>query len=87
MRIKKIFKKIINESVTVELKNGTIIHGFLIKIDTYMNLYLKNAKRASNGRNSILIPTVSIRGTKIRYIVLPNWLNFDSIFSDNEKYL
>lgn len=83
MKASLVFKKIGNEIVTVELKNGIILNGLVIKIDSYMNLYLKHVKRSIKGKNSTLIPTISIRGTKIRYIILPNWINFDHLLGEN----
>mmetsp|Transcript_27421 Transcript_27421/g.53489 ORF Transcript_27421/g.53489 Transcript_27421/m.53489 type:complete len:88 (+) Transcript_27421:41-304(+) len=83
--MKILFKKIINEFVTIELKNGIILNGSIVKIDSFMNIYLKNAKRSLLGKNSVLIPAISIRGAKIRYIILPNWVNLDSVFNKSPE--
>ena len=48
MNILSFLKKILNEAVTIELKNGVIIYGLLTRFDKSMNLYLKNVKKSVN---------------------------------------
>lgn len=77
MKIGIFLKKVINELITVELKNGMIIYGTLFKYDKSMNLYLKDVKKSFSKEKSIFFESISIRGSMIRYIILPNWLNLD----------
>ena len=77
MHIVVLIKKLTNESITVELKNGTLIYGILQKYDKYMNLYLKNVKKSLSQKKSIYFESISIRGSMIRYIIFPNWINLD----------
>nr|UXY87117.1 small nuclear ribonucleoprotein D1 [Cryptomonas sp.] len=88
MKIRLIFEKITNEIITVELKNGVTIHGRIFSSDKYMNIYLKKAKRSVIPELPLNIESISIRGNMIRYIILPIWINFDSIlfFPEVECY-
>jgi small nuclear ribonucleoprotein D1 len=76
-------KKILNETVTIELKNGVIIHGILSKFDKSMNLYLRHVKKCLSKSKSIYFESISIRGSMVRYIILPDWLNLDLILTEN----
>ncbi len=67
----------INEIITIELKNGVMISGVVVKIDSKMNIYLKNAKKILDIRNFNIFENICIRGSKIRLIVLPKCFNFD----------
>ena len=82
MKILQFFKKLLNEFITIELKNGIIIYGTLFKFDKSMNLYLKNVKKSFNREKSVYFDSVSIRGSRVRYIILPNWVNLDLILSE-----
>jgi small nuclear ribonucleoprotein D1 len=82
MKILQFFKKLLNEFITIELKNGIIIYGTLFKFDKSMNLYLKNVKKSFNREKSVYFDSVSIRGSMVRYIILPNWVNLDLILSE-----
>jgi small nuclear ribonucleoprotein D1 len=77
MKLIILFKKMINEIITIELKNGVMISGVVVKIDSKMNIYLKNAKKILDIRNFNIFENICIRGSKIRLIVLPKCFNFD----------
>lgn len=79
MNINTILKKILNETISIELKNGTLIYGILTKFDKSMNLYLKKVKKSFPYQKSIYFDFVSIRGSMVRYIILPDWINIDLI--------
>nr|UXY88102.1 small nuclear ribonucleoprotein D1 [Cryptomonas curvata] len=79
MNLSIIFKRIINETITVELKNGIILHGTLLDSDKLMNIYLKKVKKTNNSALNLNLESISIRGNTIRYVILPIWINFDSI--------
>jgi len=44
MKLVKFLQKLNREAVTVELKNGTVIHGTIVGVDASMNCHLKKAK-------------------------------------------
>jgi small nuclear ribonucleoprotein D1 len=86
--------KLNNETVTVELKNGTIVHGTitgsqcnvlltLLGVDVSMNTHLKSVKMTVKGKNPVSLETLSIRGNNIRYYILPDTLNLDTLLVDD----
>lgn len=78
--------KLTNELVTIELKNGTIIYGTITGVDISMNTHMKNCKITLKGGNPTTIDSISIRGSTIRYYILPDSLNIDSILLDEQKH-
>lgn len=44
MKLVRFLMKMNNETVTVELKNGTTVHGTVASVDVSMNTHLKNVK-------------------------------------------
>lgn len=75
--------KISNESVTVELKNGTVVHGTVTGVDVHMNIHLKNAKLTARGKEPMHYDSISVRGNQVRYVILPEALPLDSLLVDD----
>ena len=48
MKLVRFLMKMNNETVTVELKNGTTVHGTVASVDVSMNTHLKNVKVREN---------------------------------------
>jgi small nuclear ribonucleoprotein D1 len=78
-----------NETVTIELKNGTSITGTIVgtlmieaAVDMRMNTHLKNVKMTLKGKNPVSLENFSIRGNNIRYYVLPESLPIDTLLVD-----
>lgn len=74
--------KLSNETVTIELKNGTIISGTIVGVDLSMNTHLKTVKMTLKGRNPQSLEQLSIRGNTIRYYILPDTLNLENLLQD-----
>jgi small nuclear ribonucleoprotein D1 len=82
-----------NETVTIELKNGTSIVGTIVGIipvnlkikavDMRMNTHLKNVKMTVKNKNPISLDNFSIRGNNIRYFILPESLPVDTLLVDD----
>ncbi len=82
MKLVRFLMKLNNETVTIELKNGTIVVGtvtgtllafnlvFLIGVDVSMNTHLKAVKLTVKGRETIALDHITIRGNNIRYFLL-----------------
>lgn len=83
MKLVRFLMKLNNETVTVELKNGSVVHGTLTGVDVQMNTHLKNVKLTSRNREPTALDTLSIRGNNIRYFVLPDALNLDALLVDD----
>ncbi|CAK9294402.1 unnamed protein product [Gordionus sp. m RMFG-2023] len=74
--------KMSHETVTIELKNGTQIHGTITGVDMSMNTHLKSCKVTIKNGEPITQDTLSIRGNNIRYFILPDPLNIDNLLTD-----
>jgi small nuclear ribonucleoprotein (snRNP)-like protein len=44
MKLVKFLQKLNREQVTIELKNGTVVHGVVVGVDATMNCHLKKVK-------------------------------------------
>lgn len=48
-----------------------------------MNTHLKTVKMTVKGKNMISLDSLSIRGSNIRYFILPDSLNLDTLLIDD----
>jgi small nuclear ribonucleoprotein (snRNP)-like protein len=83
MKLVRFLMKLTNETVTIELKNGTVVHGTIAGVDISMNTHLKTVKMTLKGKNPVNLDTLSIRGNNIRYYILPDSLNLDTLLVDD----
>nr|GAT50808.1 predicted protein [Mycena chlorophos] len=83
MKLVRFLMKLNNESVTVELKNGSVVHGTITGVDMQMNTHLKTVKITARNREPVSLDSLSIRGNNIRYFVLPDALPLDTLLVDD----
>ncbi|KAK8804936.1 hypothetical protein WA171_006901, partial [Blastocystis sp. BT1] len=83
MKLVRFLMKLSTESVTIELKNGTIIVGTITGVDIAMNTHLKAVKMTIKGRNPVSLDSMSVRGSSIRYVILPESINLDAYLIDD----
>lgn len=75
--------KCTNETVTIELKTGAIVHGTIASVSPQMNTNLRTAKLTPKGGSQISLDQISIRGSEIRYFILPDSLPLDTLLIDD----
>ena len=79
MKLVRFLMKLNNESVTIELKNGTVVQGTVHGVDVSMNTFLRNVALTPKGKNQVKYDALSVRGSTIRYYILPDSLNLDAL--------
>lgn len=83
--------KCANEVVTIELKNGTIVHGTITSVSPQMNTALRTVKMTTKNKSNpsapgetISLDSINIRGSTIRYFILPDSLPLDTLLIDDQ---
>eukprot|EP00796_Vickermania_ingenoplastis_P010188 gene10188-7136_t len=61
--------------VEIELKNSSIVSGEITYVDNQMNTYLRRAKITTKGANPTEAEEYMVRGSNIRYVILPESMN------------
>ncbi|CAG8473239.1 11443_t:CDS:2 [Rhizophagus irregularis] len=83
MKLVRFLMKLNNETVTIELKNGTIVHGTITGVDMSMNTHLKTVKMTVKNKDPVNLDSLSIRGNNVRYYILPDSLPLDTLLVDD----
>ncbi|KAK3996536.1 small nuclear ribonucleoprotein Sm D1 [Cladorrhinum sp. PSN332] len=83
MKLVRFLVKLTNESVTIELKNGTVVSGTVASVSPQMNTSLRNVRLTPRNQPSIPLEQMSIRGSTIRYWILPDSLPLDTLLIDD----
>ncbi|GAO19145.1 uncharacterized protein UV8b_02023 [Ustilaginoidea virens] len=83
MKLVRFLMKCANETVTIELKNGTIVHGTISSVSPQMNTALRTVKMTPKGQDPVALDTMNIRGSTIRYFILPDSLPLDTLLIDD----
>ena len=83
MKLVKFLMKLKNETVTIELKNGTSVIGTIVEVDSKMNTHLKLVKVTAKGKPAVTLENYSIRGNNIRHVELPEYLPINTLLEDD----
>uniref|UniRef100_A0A7S3TT94 Small nuclear ribonucleoprotein Sm D1 n=1 Tax=Strombidinopsis acuminata TaxID=141414 RepID=A0A7S3TT94_9SPIT len=83
MKLTRFLMKLVNETVTMELKNGTTVQGTITGVDTSMNTHLKQVKVTVRHKNPVNMSYLSIRGANIRYYILPDHADLNYLLIDD----
>lgn len=62
---------------------GTIIHGTIASVSPQMNTSLRTAKMTVKGGSPVSLDQINIRGSEIRYYILPDSLPLDTLLIDD----
>ena len=62
---------------------GTIINGSIASVSPQMNTNLRTAKMTVKGGSPVSLDHISIRGSEIRHIILPDSLPLDNLLVDD----
>lgn len=83
MKLVRFLMKLSNETVTIELKNGTVVVGTITGVDISMNTHLKTVRLTLKGYDPVNLDHLTIRGNNIRYFFLPESLPIDTLLVDD----
>merc|ERR1739848_970707 len=87
MKLAAFLMKMNNNTVTIELKNGSSVQGTIQGADMMMNIHMVNVtlktKRLRDG-DSIKLEKFTVRGNTIRYVILPADVNLAQKIDETE---
>eukprot|EP00128_Syssomonas_multiformis_P010992 Colp12_sorted_trinity150504_noHs@19744 len=76
----KLMHEAVGHIVTIELKTGEVYRGKLRAAEDNMNCQMQNISRTSRDGRVATLEQVYIRGSKIRFLILPDMLKNAPMF-------
>lgn len=91
MKLVRFLMKLSNETVTIELKDGSIVHGTIAGVEVSMNIHLKSVRLTSppskQQKNKSPVEehldTLTVRGSNVRMVLLPEHLQLENYLIDD----
>lgn len=65
------------------MKAGTVVNGTIASVSPTMNTALRTVKMTPKNRETMTLDTINIRGSNIRYYILPDSLPLDTLLIDD----
>lgn len=62
---------------------GTIVNGTIASVSPLMNVALRTVKYTAKNRDTLTLDTMTVRGSTVRYIILPDSLPLDTLLIDD----
>ncbi|KAF2284730.1 hypothetical protein GH714_029615 [Hevea brasiliensis] len=64
-----------------KMTNGLVLHFSVerLGVDVSMNTHLRTVKLTLKGKNPVTLDHLSVRGNNIRYYILPDSLNLETL--------
>ena len=83
MKLIQFLRKLVRETIDIELKDDTVIRGSVVGVDSAMNTHVRNVliTRPSKKETETL-ESMTVRGSSIRYIILPQTINLDLLLKE-----
>merc|ERR1711976_103386 len=75
--------KLNNQNVIVEMKTDEVVQGMIYNVENTMNMHLKNVKFTNRFGMEKNFKTMCLRGSNIRFIILPENLQIETILFDD----
>lgn len=69
-----------NNVVTIEIKSGEMFRGYLLESSDAMNVRLDDVKMTSKDGKVTHLDQVYLRGSQIRFIIVPDMLKYSPMF-------
>lgn len=83
MKLVQFLRKLVRETVTIELKDFTVMRGTVVGVDSAMNTHLRLVTIQRPGHDEESLENVTIRGSSIRYVHLPDVINLGTLLVDD----
>lgn len=62
---------------------GTIVNGTIASVSPVMNVALRAVKYTPRSRDTVALDTMTVRGSTVRYVILPDALPLDTLLIDD----
>ena len=83
VKLIRFLMRLSHKAVTIELKNGTQVHGTMTGGDVSMNTHLKSVRITLKNKDSVKLNTLNIHGNNVHYFIFLDSLLLDTLLIDD----